>query len=133
MHPLTPLAATVGLLLAALPARAQPSFNCGDVRTAVEKTICSVDRLGDLDRRLAELYARARVVSPQGMGGDLVSEQRAWAAARNRDCSPGTERARSACLLGFYTQRIEELEPLAAGGGGAGLPGGANTGSAKRP
>jgi uncharacterized protein YecT (DUF1311 family) len=95
------------------PAAAAPSFDCAKAGNWVEHTLCANAALGDLDRRMADLYA-ARVKATAADGAARLREaQRAWARGR---AACETEANATACLEQRYRQRIAELE-------GADLPG----------
>jgi len=99
------LAALIGS--AAIPAEAQPSFNCKRARTFVEKEICRSPSLAAKDRRMSQLYFE-QLRYYEGYGDNLETnafkaEQRSWLARRDR-CTT------TACLHGAYDSRLRQLE-----------------------
>src|SRR5260370_464146 len=58
---------------AALPIRAHPSFDCLKARTWAESAICSTPELGDVDREMADLYAKTLAVL-SGLGKSNVRQ-----------------------------------------------------------
>jgi len=85
---------------------ATPSFLCSKAKSWVEKTICSSERLSELDMDLATDYARMlKVLSGDGEKA-FSAEQRKWWAERGtcqKDSNP------SRCLEKRYQARIGEL------------------------
>ena len=94
------------MALAALPASAAPSFNCGKAHKAAEQAICGYARLETLDRQLAALYSKCRSIRPRyGYGrAELTADQREWMLGRNQ-C--GWDRG---CLEEAYLARLEYLQ-----------------------
>ena len=76
------IASPLFILLACAPARAEggPSFDCRKAASAVEKAICTDDKLGALDRRMAASYAAAlQRLDPKGVEA-LRNDQRSFQA-----------------------------------------------------
>lgn len=82
MRVLIPLVLAIGLTGTA-PVAAQPSFDCGSARLAVEKAICRSPTLAALDREIAVAYRRALEASPESMAATLRRTQRTFLAARD--------------------------------------------------
>jgi hypothetical protein len=104
------LRAAAAALLLGVPCLVQaatPSFLCSKARTWVEKTICSSERLSDLDLELATVYARLLRVTGGNAEKTLSSDQHRWWAKRDecrRQADPGE------CLETRYVQRIAQLK-----------------------
>ena len=98
------LAALMGSL--AVPADAQPSFNCRKAKTFVEREICGNPSLAAKDRRMSRLYFEQ--LSYYAEYGDALetnafkAEQRSWLAQRDR-CRT------IQCLHIAYDSRIRQL------------------------
>lgn len=75
------------------------SFNCAKASTYVEKTVCEVPALSELDERLANAYKKALAISPN----KAKTEQIAWLKLRN-ECKDAK------CIHTSYSGRISELE-----------------------
>src|SRR5215475_6290512 len=72
---------------------ATPSFLCSKAKSWVEKTVCSSDRLSELDMSLATEYARMLKVVTGDAEKTLNLEQRKWWAERGtclKQSDPGT-------------------------------------------
>jgi Uncharacterized protein conserved in bacteria, putative lipoprotein len=80
------VAATLLLIGVALPARAEPSFDCNNASTTAEKLICSDAALSRLDKSLADSFQGLRQQRTGPAHDRLVGEQRAWLTARDRTC-----------------------------------------------
>jgi len=83
----------VGLLCAALTLPAahagpssNPSFDCRKAATPVEKLICSDPTLGDLDRKMAERFARALESAQPSSRGAIIKDQLRWLQDRASGC-----------------------------------------------
>jgi uncharacterized protein YjbI with pentapeptide repeats len=76
------------------------SFDCAAARSAPERAICAPDaaELRELDRRLGDLYRRARAAAP-----GIEADQLAWLRRRNA-CGGNTD-----CLSARYRERIDAL------------------------
>ncbi len=66
-------------------AHAAPSFDCRRASSVVEKELCGVPELGDLDRGIATLFTQALAVLNTADAGALRAEQRTWLHDRD-DC-----------------------------------------------
>ena len=114
------MAAGLGAILSVLalwfvvvrPADAQPrpSFDCAKAASAVDRLICSHDKLASLDRALAERYeALHDSLSPEGFAV-LRKGQLTWLTARSECLSKDHTRDQAvACLSESYTTRTDEL------------------------
>lgn len=93
---------TVAVLLAAMPASANPSFSCAKAKSAAEKTVCDVPNLQWTDRQMARLYKLALTQKPQ-LRRPIRAGQRSFLNLRDacRDDSDCIERA--------YRARLTEL------------------------
>jgi uncharacterized protein len=87
-------------------ADAKPSFDCAAAASDVEKLVCSDPTLAALDRRLAEVHARARA-APGADQARMTAEQRGWAKGRD-DCWKSVERSR--CVSEAYMTRTAQLQ-----------------------
>jgi uncharacterized protein YecT (DUF1311 family) len=65
------------------PARAAPSFDCSRAASVVEKEICAISDLADLDSRISALYAQAQTIVSARDAESLRADQRVW--LRERD------------------------------------------------
>ncbi|MDR2611610.1 MAG: lysozyme inhibitor LprI family protein [Deltaproteobacteria bacterium] len=109
---LFPAALAAALYLAFAPRLAayeEPSFDCDKAASSVEITICSDSGLAVLDRRMAQLYSRARQ-SPYVDRGELLADQRRWWRLRESQC--GRSRRAVECLVDMYQARIDELRDM---------------------
>jgi uncharacterized protein YecT (DUF1311 family) len=64
---------------------AAPSFDCRRASSVVEKELCGVPVLGDLDRDIAALFTQALAVLSASDAAALRAEQRSWLHDRD-DC-----------------------------------------------
>lgn len=103
--------AALALVLLALPALAQPSFDCAKASTVVERAICKSADLGKADREMAALYSAliARLAGPAK--DHLTKDQARWNGNRAAACTAELEQ----CLQGKYASRIERLKFLGTG------------------
>jgi len=84
----------------------KPSFDCAKARTAIEKSICSNPKLGDIDGNMGELYRQVRRSLWGNQAKLFVNEQKAWITRRDAYCGAyDTE-----CLIGVYQERISQLQ-----------------------
>ena len=91
------------------------SFDCGKASTPVEKTICSDERLSNLDSDLGRAYKAA--LQNSANPANLKAEQKNWVAQRNR-CTDMT------CLASAYQARLVALNaPQQASTSGATVSG----------
>src|SRR5262249_27332978 len=79
------------------------SFDCRNARSADEKAICQDSRLGDLDKRLADVYDRVGGKLPKEDRKQFESNETAFVNARHR-CG-----GHQACIEQSYRNRIQEL------------------------
>lgn len=80
-----------------------PSFDCGKASTFVEKSICSVNVLGNLDGAMAENYKYMKASDiGDGAKSDLTSTQKQWMLERNKCTS-------IECVETAYRKRIDEI------------------------
>ncbi|QMW23802.1 lysozyme inhibitor LprI family protein [Sandaracinobacteroides saxicola] len=77
--------ATVVLLLAPLPAAAQPA-NCANAVSQADMTACAAAGRSNADLRLNQSYARLRKGLSAGGQERLKASQRAWIAFRDLEC-----------------------------------------------
>lgn len=102
----TSAAAPAPLDLARDP-NANPSFNCDDAATTVERLICSDPAIAEADRSLNRVWAALR---QRGMISDTLKlSQRQWLARRDAcliDDDP------KACVRNCMLERIETLSAL---------------------
>jgi len=84
-----------------------PSFDCARASGEVEELICADEGLASLDRRLAQVYARALDSWPAEELQELKATQRGWIKGRN-DCWKA-EDVRE-CAEFSYRTRIVELQ-----------------------
>lgn len=92
-------------------ARPAPSFDCGVVKSAVLKLVCSTPALAMADQQLALAYGQARTAlanSPPALEA-LKLEQRAWIKTRNNST------ATIAVIQQQYSERIVQLNAIAGG------------------
>lgn len=91
---------------AATAADGKPSFDCAAAASDVEKLVCSDPEFAALDRRLAEVHARAKA-APGADQTRLAADQRGWAKGRD-DCWKSVERSR--CVSEAYMTRTAQLQ-----------------------
>jgi len=91
-------------------AMAAPALDCKLAATPIEKKICGDAELSRVDGELNRIYAGLRPQLTAKARGDLLEQQRAWLAERNRSCADGE----ASCLLKMYQGRLDELEALSA-------------------
>ena len=103
--------AALALVVLALPALAQPSFDCAKASTVVERTVCKNADLGKADREMAALYfaLNGRLTGPAK--DHLLKDQVRWNGNRAAACTTELEQ----CLQDKYTSRIERLKFLGTG------------------
>jgi len=106
------------LLLAPLPAAAQPSFDCARARAWDERTICAYADLAALDRQIAEAWRRVTERASPEDRTRLTTEQRAWLAER-RACEGPVAREALSCLRRTLRARARDLTALADAAPGA--------------
>jgi uncharacterized protein len=92
---------------AAAQTPARPTFNCAKPAGEVETMICKDAELIALDRRLADVYARALKRLPPRSATEQRTAQRAWITERNSCVDEDDPRA---CVSVSYQMRIVELQ-----------------------
>lgn len=93
------------LFIAAGTAAHAASFDCAKAATSIEKTICSDDKISDLDSQL--MWAYKKSMSTAVNADALKLEQRAWLATVRNKCQD------AACLRHAYADRIVQLDGTA--------------------
>lgn len=83
------------------------SFNCLGSLQPIEMTICSSKLVAKQDVILSRLYTTLQKSLLHEQLLKLKAEQRDWIKIRNQVC--GKSNATTACLDGFYRERINEL------------------------
>lgn len=91
------------LLFAASHSQAA-SFDCGSELSKVEKTICDVGEISELDDVLVKTYKLVMDLAPNR--GALRAEQRRWLTTVRNQC------LNSECLLTAYAERVGALEAI---------------------
>jgi uncharacterized protein YecT (DUF1311 family) len=86
--------------------RFRTSYDCARATQEVERVVCHVEHLAELDRVLARAYADLR--RRLSARGELEEEQRRWLAERQARCSQAKRMVD--CLADHYRGRIAELE-----------------------
>ena len=86
---------------------AGPTFDCTKAASKVETLICADAALATLDRRLADVYAKAIAESPANVAATQKALQRGWIKGRD-DCWKSAET--KACVEREYRSRIVELQ-----------------------
>jgi len=123
MNPITcvKLIAFAVALMASAPfaAHAAPSFDCRRASGIVEKEICGVPPLGDLDRDVAAAFTQALAALSAADGDALRADQRAWLKDRD-DCGdlihgdPPIMADVFGCLRDQMTGRVTRLKAILA-------------------
>jgi len=120
-----PIKRTVAIVVAAAallpnsvrPVQAAPSFDCRRAATVVEKTICHIPELADLDRDIALVYAQALGVLSAGDADALRADQRGWLKVRD-DCgylihgNPAISSDVFGCLADRMATRVTHLQAI---------------------
>lgn len=88
------------------------SYDCVKAESEVEKAICHVKELADLDVQLSSLYKALSANLTAADRASLKTEQRAWIAKRDRECP--IYKGWVECLTDSYQKRIEELKKRTA-------------------
>jgi uncharacterized protein len=93
------------LMLATVPAAAgeYAPMDCAKAASPAEKTVCSNYHLGQLEARMATLYAVATSLVAMGQRGDMQGAQRDFLQQRE-NCG-----ANVGCLTHKYDARIADL------------------------
>ncbi|AMY08745.1 Membrane-bound lysozyme-inhibitor of c-type lysozyme [Luteitalea pratensis] len=84
-----------------------PTFDCTRAAGKVETLICTDEALATLDRRLADVYAKAIAGSPANVAATQKALQRGWIKGRD-DCWKSAET--KTCVQREYRSRIAELQ-----------------------
>ncbi len=98
------LAAAVLLAPGGAAAAEYAPMNCGKAKSAAETTICKDYGLGQLEARMATLYAVATSLVAMGQRGDMLGAQRDFLQERE-NCG-----ADAACIRQKYDARIADLQ-----------------------
>jgi len=101
------LIAVLCLVSPTLHAQTSPTFDCAKATGEVEKLICADDELAALDRKMAEVYAKAIESWPNEEVTKQRAMQRGWISGRN-DCWKSDDV--KACAVLEYRTRIAELQ-----------------------
>jgi uncharacterized protein len=103
------VAAAVALTLSSVhPAlAASPSFDCAKASGQAEELVCKDDAPAALDRRMAEVYAKAEKALPAAEAAKQKTLQRGWVKGRD-ECWKSTDVR--ACVEAEYRTRIVELQ-----------------------
>lgn len=80
------------------------SFDCGQARTPVERTICTNPSLSEQDEQLAMLFEQAK---QYGERSEVIRQQKNWLKTRNA-CKD------LACLHRQYRSQVRFFQPVAA-------------------
>ena len=89
------------------------SYDCVRADSEVEKAICHVKELADLDVELGSLYKGLLTKLPPADRASLKTEQREWITKRDKECP--IYKGWVECLTDGYQKRIEELKKRAGG------------------
>ena len=81
------------------------SFNCSDATTVLEKSICSNNELGKLDKYMSDYYFKIQKTLDKKSSEEFLNLQRKWLNRREKQC----DSLRVACLTKLYKKRIFEL------------------------
>jgi len=89
----------------------QPSFECANALTPIEKAICADVQLARLDRQVAETYSwKLRLAENDAERTQIRDQQRAFIANRDATCATETAAALNTCLAAAYTARAKVLD-----------------------
>ncbi len=86
------------------------ALDCGRASTPVEQAICKQPDLAHLDADLNDVYDRLRPQLAPKARTEVLAQQRAWLAERNRVCANGDPE----CLRKEYRTRLDQLTALDA-------------------
>lgn len=90
------------------PKQVSPSFDCAKARPgSIDQVICKDRELSILDRTMGLDYERAKLQTPPVEAANLLREQRAFIANRNKCMKRRADR--QACIAFAYESRIERL------------------------
>jgi uncharacterized protein len=84
------------------------SFNCGNAITKIEKTICGVRKLADMDLEMGAIYRSLISAMPETEKILLKRDQLDWLQTRNKSCEDSV--AVIDCMQDSYIKRIEILK-----------------------
>jgi uncharacterized protein len=99
-------------LIALLPMTVQAaSFDCKKAKTRIEKFICTVPELSELDERLDTSYRWALIRSAQPQ--ELAKDQRHWLKTTRDACATSD----AGCLTSSINARLTNLTAQANGNG----------------
>jgi len=84
------------------------SYDCAKAATEVERAICHVRSLADLDIQLSATYRSLASTLAYGEREKLKLEQQNWLTKRDRECAPYKSWVR--CISGMYKDRIVVLK-----------------------
>lgn len=87
------------------------SYDCGQADEDVERAICYVKSLADLDLEMDSAYKEVRSNLPASKKTSLRDRQRKWLGARDAEC-PISDKWFVDCLESHYRQRIGELREM---------------------
>ncbi|MBB4130917.1 lysozyme inhibitor LprI family protein [Xanthomonas sp. 3075] len=112
-----------GALLLGVSGAWAASFDCKQASTAVEKRLCAVPALGNLDDQLDESYRALVETTPRSSVASVRDQQRAWLRQRNAcaqdaqldDCLQRTLKARADVLTKALTAQQHALDRIIAG------------------
>jgi len=89
------------------PARANPSFDCGDARSRSEIAVCNDPGLASLDRQMAAQFNRALTEADR-------SQRRLLERTRNRFLSYRDRCGSNQCIAETYRSRMREITDIMA-------------------
>ena len=84
--------------------------DCAKALTPVEKAVCHEASLAEMDAEMNRLYGALRPQLTARARAELLAQQRAWLAERNRECANGDV----PCLRRSYGNRLDQLQALTA-------------------
>jgi len=89
-----------------------PSFDCEEASTSVEKLICSNNKIGDADGRMALIYNKLQLVLSSDKFSHVENSQMKWLKTRDqfffRRCLINNH-INVKCIIKFYENRYSEL------------------------
>jgi uncharacterized protein len=90
------------------PRTVAPSFDCAKAKKgSIDQVICADRELSILDRTMGLDYERAKLQTPPVEAANLLREQRAFIANRNKCMKRRADR--QACIAFAYESRIQRL------------------------
>jgi len=81
------------------------SFDCSKAQSRVEKAICSIPALNQLDERMGYTWKKL-LAADSGNKQEYIKQQREWLKERNQECSTGDTH----CMEVAYHEQIRKLE-----------------------